>query len=96
MGFRERDQLVPGAVREQVARHGRGRYEGPAGVRFLVIGGVAAGLWERKKRGRRLELTVEPAKTLARESRRTLEDEARRIGDFLSLEPTLDVVPRGG
>jgi hypothetical protein len=96
MGFRERDQLVPGAVREQVARHGRGRYEGPAGVRFLIIGGVAAGLWERKKRGRRLELTVEPAKTLARESRRALEVEARRIGDFLSLEPPLDVVPRGG
>ena len=28
-----------------------GKYEGPAGVRFLLIDGIAAGLWERKKRG---------------------------------------------
>ena len=34
MGFREREQLVPERVREQVAAHGRGRYEGPAGVRL--------------------------------------------------------------
>ncbi len=30
MGFRERDHLVPEAVREQIAAHRRGRYEGPA------------------------------------------------------------------
>ena len=52
MGFRERDALVPEAVRRQVAGHGRGKYEGPAGVRFLMIDGIAAGLWERKKRAR--------------------------------------------
>ena len=39
MGFRERDQLVPDAARRQVAAHGRGKYEGPAGVRFLMIDG---------------------------------------------------------
>src|SRR5262249_8197799 len=49
MGFRERDQLVPGRVREQVARHRRGRYEGPAGVRFLVGDGGAAGGWGGEK-----------------------------------------------
>ncbi len=53
MGFRERDQLVPDAARLQVAAHGRGKYEGPAGVRFLMIDGIAAGLWDRKKRGKR-------------------------------------------
>jgi hypothetical protein len=94
MGFRERDHLVPDVVREQVARHGRGRYEGPAGVRFLVLDGVAAGLWERRKRGRRLELRVDPARRLARPSRRALEGEARRFGEFLGLEPELDVASR--
>src|SRR4029078_8799376 len=44
MGFRERDQLVSERVRAQVAAHGRGRYEGPAGVRFLMVDGSAAGL----------------------------------------------------
>ena len=58
MGFRERDQLVPPAVRELVAEHGRRRYEGPAGVRFVMVDGIAAGLWERKRRGRRIELRV--------------------------------------
>ena len=57
MGFREREQLVPPAVREQVAAHGKGRYEGPAGVKFLLVDGVCAGIWSRKKGARRIELT---------------------------------------
>jgi hypothetical protein len=62
MGFRERDELVPDDVRLQVAAHGRGKYEGPAGVRFLMIDGVAAGLWERKKQGKRIELQLNPSR----------------------------------
>ncbi len=57
MGFREREHLVPPAVREQVAAHGKGRYEGPAGVSFLLVDGVAAGLWSRKKGAKRIDLT---------------------------------------
>ena len=89
MGFRERDHLVPDTVREQVAEHGRGRYEGPAGIRLLAIDGTAAGLWERKKRGNRIELTVMPAASLTSAQRSALEDEAKRIGRFLGLEPAL-------
>jgi hypothetical protein len=91
MGFRERDLLIPEVVREQIAAHGRGRYEGPAGVRLLVIDGVAAGLWERKKRGKRIELRVTPARRLTRARRAELDDEAERIGAFTGLEPALAV-----
>jgi winged helix DNA-binding protein len=91
MGFRERDELVPDAVRRQVASHGRGKYEGPAGVRFLMIDGVAAGLWERKKRGKRIELQVTPDKKLTRTERAELGTEAECIGVFLGLEPVLTV-----
>jgi hypothetical protein len=91
MGFRERDQLVPDQVRKQVASHGRGRYEGPAGVRFLVIDGVTAGLWERKKRGKVIELEVTPTRKLTRAQRAALDAEAERIGSFLGLEPALTV-----
>jgi uncharacterized protein YcaQ len=91
MGFRERDHLVPDAVRVQVAAHGRGRYEGPAGVRFLLVDGVTAGLWERKKRGKRIELQVEPSKRLKRPQSTALEAEAHRLGEFLGLEPDLTV-----
>ena len=89
MGFRERDQLVPDPVREQVARDGRGRYEGPAGVRFVTIDGVAAGLWHRKKRGKKIELSVRPVAKPTRSQRAELERETRRIGTFLGLEPAL-------
>jgi hypothetical protein len=88
MGFREREQLVPERVREQVARHGRGRYEGPAGVRFLLVGGVTAGLWERKKLAKRVELRITPARRIRRAE---LQAEAERIGTFLGLEPVLTV-----
>ena len=91
MGFRERDQLVPEEVRRQVAAHGRGKYEGPAGVRFLMVNGIAAGLWERKKRGKRIELQVTPTKRLTRVERKELDHEAERIGAFLGLEPVLTV-----
>jgi PAS domain-containing protein len=91
MGFRERDQLVPEGVRRQVAAHGRGKYEGPAGVRFLLIDGIAAGLWERKKRGKRIELSVSPSRKLARAERAGIDTEAERIGAFLGLEPVLTV-----
>lgn len=91
MGFREREQLVPEPVKRQVAAHGRGRYEGPAGVRFLVIDGITAGLWERKKRGKRIELQVTPVRKLSRAQRSLLEGEAERFGRFLGLEPVLTV-----
>ena len=91
MGFREREHLVPEAVREQVAAHGRGRYEGPAGVRFLVVDGVAAGLWERKRRAKHIDITVTPARKLARAEQRALEAEVERYGVCLGLEPVLKV-----
>ena len=88
MGFREREQLVPARVRGQVAAHGRGRYEGPAGVRFLLVDGVAAGLWERRKTAKRLEITVAAAR---RFDRTALVREVERYAKFLGLEPALTV-----
>lgn len=91
MGFREREQLVPEAVREQIAASRRGRYEGPAGARLLLVDGVAAGVWERKKRGKRIELRVVPARKLTRAQRAELDDEVERIAAFTGLEPALAV-----
>jgi Winged helix DNA-binding domain len=91
MGFRERDQLVPAPVRELIASHGRGRYEGPAGVRLVLVDGIAAGLWERRRRGRRIELDVRLGGRLGKRRRAELRHEAGRLGAFLGLEPVLDV-----
>jgi hypothetical protein len=91
MASREREQLVPPKVREQVAAHARGRYEGPAGVRFLMVDGVAAGLWERKKTAKRVEITVAPAVRLTKAQRAEVEAEAERIARFFDVELTLTV-----
>jgi hypothetical protein len=91
MGSRERDRLVPPHVRELVAQHGRGRYEGPAGVRFVLVDGIAAGLWERRRRGKRVELEVRLAGTGGKATRTALAREAERVGEFLGLEPVLSV-----
>ena len=91
MGFREREHLVPPEVREQVAAHGKGRYEGPAGTPFLVIDGVCAGIWSRKKSARKVELVVQPARKLTRAERAEVEAEAERIGAFLALESQVTI-----
>jgi hypothetical protein len=89
MGFREREHLIPEPVRELIASHRRGRYEGPAATRLVVADGVAAGLWERHKRGRRIELQVRLMRRLGKAARAELRSEAERIGTFLGLEPVL-------
>ena len=91
MGSREREQLIPEPVRQQVAAHGRGRYEGPAGIPFVLVDGVTAGVWRRKKGGKRIELHVSPARRLTRLERTQLEAEAERIGAVVGLEPVLTV-----
>jgi Winged helix DNA-binding domain len=91
MGFRERDKLVPEPVRAMIAKHGRGRYEGPAGVRFVLVDGAAAGLWERRRRGQRMELDVRLVRRPGKAARFELQQEAERIGAFLGLEPVLSL-----
>jgi hypothetical protein len=91
MGFREREELVPQPVRDLVANHGRGGYEGPAGTRLVLVDGVAAGLWERRRRGKRLELDVRLVRRARRPEREELRREAERYGAFLGLEPVLSV-----
>jgi hypothetical protein len=56
-----------------------------------MIDGIAAGLWERKKRGRRIELGVTPSRKLTRAERAGVDAEAERIAAFLGLEPVLTV-----
>jgi hypothetical protein len=56
-----------------------------------MIDGIAAGLWGRRKRGRRIELDVQLARTAGKLRRAELEREAAHIGAFLGLEAVLAV-----
>ena len=88
MGFRERDQLVPDKVRERVKSHPKGRFEGIAAVPTVLVDGVVAGTWRRARKGKRVEIAVEPTRRL---DRAELEAEVERIGKFLGAEPRLRV-----
>jgi Winged helix DNA-binding domain len=88
MGFREREQLVPEKVRERVKSHPKGRFEGIAAVPTVLVDGVVAGIWRRARKGKGVEIVVEPARRL---DKTELEAEAGRIGRFLGAEPTLRV-----
>jgi hypothetical protein len=57
----------------------------------VIVDGVAAGLWERKKRGKRVELQVAPSRRLTKGQRADLHAETERIGAFVGLEPVLTV-----
>ena len=48
---------------------------------------MCAGIWSRKKRAKKIELTVEPARKLTRAERAGVDAEAERIGAFLGLRP---------
>ena len=91
MGFRERDQLVPEKVRERVKSHPKGRFEGIAAVPTLLIDGVVTGIWRRAKKGKKIEIAVEPAWRLSSQERGAVEAEAKRIGTFLGAEPELRI-----
>lgn len=91
MAFREREQLVPEAAREHLFDHARGRYEGPSAVPWLLVDGVVRGWWSRKRRGKRLELVVEPFVRVTRSLREGIEAEAERIGGLLGLQAELKV-----
>jgi hypothetical protein len=61
------------------------------GVRFVLVDGIAAGLWERRKRGRRIELDLRLAGRIGKTDRAAIEREAERVGAFLGLEPIFSV-----
>jgi winged helix DNA-binding protein len=92
MAFREREHLLPPEVRAQIAAHGKGRFEGPAGTPLLVVDGLGTGIWRRTKSAKRIELSVEPGRRLTRPERAGVEAEAERIGAFLGLELVLRLV----
>lgn len=64
----------------------------------LLIDGTVAGVWSQRRSGRTLAITVEPFDRLTATQRRSLDDQAERIGRFLDGTPqvTIGAVTTGG
>jgi Winged helix DNA-binding domain len=59
----------------------------------LLIDGVVRGIWQQRKSGRKVAITVEPFTRLTAAHRRELADQAERLGAFLGCAPGLTLAP---
>jgi len=89
IGSHPRDTIVDEAAQTRIRSYKRGQWEGVVGVPVLLIDGIVRGVWERRDRGGRIEIGVQPAGKLSSTHRRALEIEVERIGRFFGREATL-------
>jgi hypothetical protein len=85
VGFRPRSLLVDAAHEPRIFRPQA--WFSPV----VLVDGRAAGIWERERRGRRLEVRVEPFSRLSAATRRGIAEEVERLGDFLDAPAELEV-----
>lgn len=62
----------------------------------LMVDGIAAGIWERRTQGRRIDICVESFVSLDGRQRRQLKEEAARVGELLELDARLTIGPLAG
>ena len=84
-GFHPRERLVAG--------HGERAAGGTGSFPVLLVEGRVAGVWERRQRGRRVEVRVDPFRRLGRPLQSLLEAEAARIGAFDGVPAELSIGP---
>jgi hypothetical protein len=88
--------VVAGQPRE-LLYHGAAAARGlsPAGQAgnypVLLVDGVVGGIWNQRRSGRKLDVTVEPLRGLTTTQRRQLDDEVELVGSVMEAKPTLKV-----
>lgn len=81
IGCHPRDRLVPDAWAKRVLTRGA-----IGNLPLLLVDGVAIGLWQQQRRGRRLEIQVEAFQPLSAQQQQDLEVTATRIGEMAQAE----------
>jgi len=89
IGSHPRETIIDERARTQIRSYKRGQWEGAVGVPVLLIDGVVSGVWERRDRGGRIEIGVQPAVKLTPAQRRGVVAEVARIERFFGREATL-------
>jgi hypothetical protein len=86
IGCHPRDRLLPPDWAQRVPPRTI-----PSTLQVLLLDGTVAGVWDRKARGKRVEVTVEPFGKLDRRQERMLEEEAARVGALVQAEAELQI-----
>jgi hypothetical protein len=89
IGSHPRETIIDEGARTRIRSYKRGQWEGAVGVPVLLLDGIVRGIWERRDRGKRVEVTVHPAAKLTRAEARGVQAEVARIGRFFGREATL-------
>jgi hypothetical protein len=90
MFYTPRDAFVPRAHRTRVFRQLAG-WNYPT----LVVDGFAVGIWELKRRARKVEINIENFGELATVEKRRIQEEASDIGRFYGLRVEVRYAPVG-
>jgi len=85
VGFRPRELLVDPAHESRIFRPQA--WFSPV----VLVDGRAAGIWERERRGSKLEVRIEPFARLGAATRRAIAEEADRLGAFLDTPAEMSV-----
>ncbi len=84
VGCHPRSALFPGPAAQRALSGGQ------AGtVPVLLRDGVVAGVWQQRRAGHSIEVTVEPFVALGAGQRRELDAEVARLGEIQQAQPTL-------
>jgi hypothetical protein len=86
IGCHPRDRLLPPDWAQRVPPRTI-----PSTLQVLLVDGTIAGVWDRKAKGKRVEITVEAFGGPDRRQERMLEEEAARVGTVLQAEATLKI-----
>ena len=86
IGCHPRERLVPAAWARRVLTRGS-----IGNLPLLVIDGVVAGVWQQRRKGRRLDVQVEAFQPLRADQQRELEAAAARIGEIVEAESALSL-----
>jgi hypothetical protein len=88
VGSHPRELLFPGVAAERALAGGQA-----GNFPVVLINGVVAGVWQQRRSGRTLDITVEPFERLTAPQRRALNDQVARVGEILQGAPQLTIGP---
>ncbi|MET9604081.1 winged helix DNA-binding domain-containing protein [Streptomyces sp. NPDC006512] len=89
VGSQPRELLFPGAARQRALA----RSSQAGNFPVLLIDGVVAGVWQQKKTGGTVSITVEPLRPLTARQHRQLGEQVERIGAVLEARPAFTLGP---
>ncbi|MET8865414.1 crosslink repair DNA glycosylase YcaQ family protein [Nonomuraea sp. NPDC004580] len=83
---RPRELLYAGAAAERALAGGQA-----GNFPVLLVGGQVSGVWHQRRKGRTMDVTVEPLRDLTSAQARELDEQVQRLGVVMEAAPRLTI-----